>query len=281
MNENQPSVDTETFVISRTDEGFRVYSPAKPTTSYIVTGSVEAPACTCPDFEDHRGDLNFRCAHILAVLSQFKKQDNPPPETDRHEKEERAAIQIENGGTKKPAKTRNGCQMVIKRSVSPDGRIDSLSVEFALPVNSMETDTVTAKAAEALRLQSEIVKEFLSDRRNGNGKGNGKENASKPETDNAVLAQMLDIAGMPGKWGRRLFINVQVNGKTLKLFGKRNELSEAIVSAGFPDLAATVEEGKKLNLPCQVITKPSHDGKYLNVERVLPIQLPSRREEKS
>ncbi len=73
---------------------------------------------------------------------------------------------------------------------------------------------------------------------------------------------------MDSKWGRRLFINVQVNGKTLKLFGKRDELTAAVVAAGFTGVQ--IGEGITLNLPCRVTTKPSPDGKYTNIDKVLP-----------
>src|SRR5437667_2488466 len=45
--------ENEPLVIARTDEGFRVYSPTNRIRSYIVSGSVQAPSCTCPDFQYH------------------------------------------------------------------------------------------------------------------------------------------------------------------------------------------------------------------------------------
>lgn len=85
---------------------------------------------------------------------------------------------------------------------------------------------------------------------------------------------MLAIEGMNGKWGRRLYITVLANGQNLKLFGSKKELAEAITIAGFPNFATNVAEGVRLNLPCQVITRPSNDGRYLNIERVLRIEMP-------
>jgi hypothetical protein len=73
---------------------------------------------------------------------------------------------------------------------------------------------------------------------------------------------------MDGKWGRRLFINVEVNGKTLKIFGNHEQLAATVAAAGFAGVE--IEEGTDLNLPCRVTTKPSPDGKYTNVDRVLP-----------
>ncbi len=70
MNQTQKrnsNAADERLVISRTDDGFRVYSPADPTKSYAVGGGPDNPTCTCSDFQYHQGDPRFRCKHILAV----------------------------------------------------------------------------------------------------------------------------------------------------------------------------------------------------------------------
>src|SRR5947208_15819825 len=59
-------------------------------------------------------------------------------------------------------KSPNGStQMVIKRSISPDGRIDSLSVEFSMPVFDISNGEIKDKALNILQLQKEIVGSFL------------------------------------------------------------------------------------------------------------------------
>src|SRR2546422_3867490 len=60
----------ETFVIRKTEEGYRVYSPATPTTNYVVSVDEDAPTCTCPDFEHHKSDPDWQCKHILAVWNR-------------------------------------------------------------------------------------------------------------------------------------------------------------------------------------------------------------------
>ena len=273
LEKRQERATTETLVISRTEEGFRVYSPAYPTKSYIVSGSPEAPVCSCPDFEHHQGDGEWRCKHILAVLEHVAKPDSCVPQTESHRDEERGAIQEEAGA--KPKRKRlvpaaNGIpQMLIKRSVSPDGRIDSLSVEFSCPVEKIPVGEIRSKAEGILDLQSDVIESFLS--RNGRG---AKEEAPASPQNGAVPAKMLSIGGMDGKWGRRLFINVQANGQTLKLFGNRKQLGEALTTAGYPYLADHVNEGASFNLPCRIITKPSGDGRYTNIEKVLPVPMP-------
>lgn len=260
------------FVISQTEEGYRVYSPAYPTKSYIVRGSPEAPTCTCPDFEHHQGDPAWRCKHILAVLEHVAKPDSCAPPADSYEDEERGAIQGEGEAKRirKRAATAgpgNGIpQMLLKRSVSPDGRIDSLSVEFSCPVEQIPAEEIRTKAEGILDLQTEVIESFLS----RNGKSAEAPVPSSPQ-NGAIPAQMFSIGSMDGKWGWRLFINVQANGQVLKLFGNRKQLGEARTSAGYPYLAEHVNEGALLNLPCRVLTKPSGDGRYTNVERVLPV----------
>jgi hypothetical protein len=39
-------------------------------------------------------------------------------------------------------------------------------------------------------------------------------------------------------------------------------------------MAERIEEGVALRVPCRVITKPSPDGRYVNIERVLPVAVP-------
>lgn len=264
---------TETFVIAQIEDGFRVYAPSNPTRQYVVGGTPEAPTCTCPDFRFHARDGNWRCKHILAVLRETDAAEDPAPAADPVEAEERHAIQ-EEGRTRavpEPQGPGNGStQMILKRSVSPDGHIDSLSVEFACPVDHATARDIIAKAVNTLKLQGEIVGSFLGT--------NGKDKETKPGAPaipaGAVPADLMDVGGMNTRWGRRLFINVKVNGETLKLFGSKQQLEEAVTSAGFPDLKDRIDEGVTLAIPCRVTTKTSENGKYRNIDRVFPAGAP-------
>jgi hypothetical protein len=286
----------ETYVIAQTQEGFRVYAPTDPKRAYLVTGSAENPACTCPDFGLHAADPTWRCKHILAVLGQQQAGNGASTAPDPSEAEERRAIQEEGRAPRKrkaAGTNGNGASgtghMLVKRSVSPDGRIDSLSVEFSAPLDSLPDDAIRDRAQQLIALQSSIVGGFLNHREpppavrpapHTNGQPRQPPSAAPangspvvppvvpPAVPQAVPAQLVNVAGMDGKWGRRLFINVQVNGKTLKLFGKREELAAAVAAAGFSGVE--IKEGTDLNVPCRVTTKPSPDGKYTNVNRVLP-----------
>ena len=280
----------ETLVIAPTEGGFRVYNPANITHIYMVSGLPDLPKCNCADFENHKSDPDWRCKHILAVLNEFEKRQVPIVASPTPEPAEEKEVEAKPGEPvekKKTKATRNSqqSQLIIKRSVSPDGRIDSLSVEFSNPIDSETDNEIKERAAKALSLQSEIVHEFL----NQNGKRKVPSEAPKAPTaattqtsgttnsplqpakgaDGAVPAQLLNIAGMNTRSGWRLFINVQVNGTTLKLFGTKRELSDYVAAAGFTGIADRVEQGMTLNLPCRALTKPSPDGRYINVERVI------------
>jgi|SRR5579885_325982 len=261
---------TAPLVIVKVENGFKVYSPADPRKSCLVTGSSEDPACTCTEFQQNA----LTCRHIEAVRTTFG--GNGAQEEDRYAVEERLAIQHENGGAQERASSNQAAaptQMLVKRSVSPDGRIDSLSVEFSTPVDESAGTAVVNHAARLLGIQAAIVKGFLNGSRNGGG--TPAQSNQRNQENGAVLAEMVSIGGMDGKWGRRLFITLQAGSQSLRLYGNKTQLAEAIQNAGFPRMAERIEEGVALRVPCRVITKPSPDGKYLNIERVMPMQPPA------
>jgi hypothetical protein len=238
----------------------------------VVTGLPGDPRCTCPDFtyHDREHDPLWQCKHIQAVLKDAgvtapQRVNGTPVSTGDRGVTPPPAPPEKKGGN---GRNGNGAVMLLKRSVSPDGRIDSLSVEFSCPVGKCSVEDLKAKAETILALQGEIAGLFL--------KANGKEPSPPKGNGNgapdAVTGQLLGVASMNGKYGRRLFLNVLVNGQVLKLFGSEKQLSEAVKEAGFPSVADHLVDGFTLNLPCRVVTKPSPDGKYTNIERVLPAQ---------
>lgn len=271
------SKDSEApFVISRTDEGFRVYSPLQPAQSYTVSGNSEAPLCTCVDFQNHVGDLRWRCAHIEAVLRQLKKHPEPaqPPDQGSHGVPSEAP---RNGKRNGKTKGSADVQMMLKRSVSPDGRIDSLSVEFLCPVGKATDDEIKARAQTTMQLQDAIVREFLK----GNGKGPfppPQATAGHQEADSQpVSALLVSIGGMNGQYGRSLFITIQASGQTLRLFGGYKRLRAALADAGYGSYPGRIAEGTLLNLPCRVVTKPNGNGRYPAIAQVLPAEEPAQR----
>jgi hypothetical protein len=231
---------------------------------FFVTGTPDLPACTCPDFHSNGHDPAFRCTHIAAVLPLRD-------DTGGDDEEERRAIREEGrtpGAAPAEMPPSPTSQMLIKRSVSPDGRIDSLSVEFSCPVDGAPVRDIVERAAKILRLQGQIATQFLHPASPTNGEG------QEPDSDRAVPARLLSIGGMDGKWGRRLFIVVQLNGHTARIFGNPKQLSEHIKAAGFPELASQIVEGARLMVACRVVTRPGKDPRYVEIEQVLPAERP-------
>jgi hypothetical protein len=283
MTQAQYEVRNERFdqgalIASKTEEGFRVYSLENPSKVYLVREEAERWTCACPDFEAHQADTTWRCRHILAVAPWPNGEDatalgngyETEPPLPAEPPEEPPAPK------KRTRKHSNGSvQMMIKRSVSPDGRIDSVSVEFSMAVAESNRSEIKDKALQTLQLQKEIVGAFLT----LNGHPTTTSTAQNPQPSvpakpdgKPVFARLVDIGKVNGKWGERFCINVQVNGRWSRIFGSADQLAAHIAKAGYHIDPQNIEQGLKLNLACLVITKPSEDGKYLNVERVLPLQ---------
>src|SRR5258705_13372654 len=131
LEQRKARAANETLVIAPTEGGFRVYSPANITHIFMVSGIPDSPQCNCGEFEAKKSDPEWRCKHILAVLNQRDKHQasmpsSESPQTQESQSEPKTSERVE----KKKSKTSlNGqhAQMIIKRSVSPDGYIDSLS----------------------------------------------------------------------------------------------------------------------------------------------------------
>ena len=268
------------LVASKTEEGFRVYSLHNPSQIYLVRQEGERLTCTCQDFEAHKTDTTWRCKHIL-VIAPWQQKENPSAPQLSGEEQADASAPAETAGepplpkrkTRRANESVPPVQMLIKRSVSPDGRIDSVSVEFSMSVSDQTETEIKAKALKSLYLQREIVTSFL--KLNGhNVTATPTQNTPPPPSNNGnghpVFARMLDIGKMNGRWGERLFITFQVNDRHYRLFGSANQLATHITSAGYEIGPEAIANGLRLDLPCRVTTKPSDDGKYVNVDQVFP-----------
>jgi len=139
-------------------------------------------------------------------------------------------------------------------------------VEFSLSVGKLSVGDIKSLAQKSLALQSQIVDTFLT------RKGNGKDQApvENHETNGAVPAHITGVEAMPTKWGRRLYMTFQVNGEQVRLFGSLKRLGDALVLAGYSNVVRDLSEGLKVSLPCRVITQPTQDGRYQNIERIFP-----------
>src|SRR6266849_497246 len=156
--------ERDVFVITAAQEGWRVRSARNPSRFYQVSANGTELQCTCPDFQQHAPqDPTWRCKHVLAVQDHQAKTGAADPQAERELAEERAAVQAEGAPQAQPV---NGepaaAQMLIKRSISPDGRIDSVSIEFSFALAEATVGEIKARALKTLKLQTEIVKGFLN-----------------------------------------------------------------------------------------------------------------------
>lgn len=156
--------------------------------------------------------------------------------------------------------------IVMKRSVSPGGRINCLSIEITGGIDSSESDDIVATGTTMLRAQEALVDEFL---RSHQKPVNGSAGQAGPSYG-MVSAKMLYVGSFTSSNGQRLFIAFQAGNRGLKLFGTADELATAIADAGREIDASDIVKGMRLDLPCCVATKPSPDGRYTDIDQVFP-----------
>jgi hypothetical protein len=223
-----------------------------------------------PEFQN--GALGVQCRHIEAVLDRYGR-GNGDAEGDNYARQERLAIQNESRVAPDQGRQAGPAVMLLKRSVSPDGRIDSLSVEFTAEVDGMAANEVAERAARLLALQTAIVRGFLDSAKNSNGTGLKAENNNG--ANGAALAEMVGIGGTDGKWGRRLFIGFQANGQSLLAALWQPDPA----CRGNPKRRVRQDGGADRGRCGSAGAEPRHheaspDGRYVNIERMLPVQPP-------
>jgi len=303
---NRSPKSEASFLIAKTDIGYRVVTPFDPSKNYLVRIMNGRLTCNCPDFEAKKADSTYSCKHIAAVVEYDSKRCDASGENDQDAEPSIDPFDEETGEAwgesfheeqafEEPAEADAwlppenprpestvicpAAHMMIKRSLSPDGKIDSISIELDYDAELDRADEVKTRAVRALQLQTEIVREYFNSNYSPEppAKPNIAALAASPIAGiESQLALLRDIGSMNSKWGRRFYINVEVSGKILKLFGTEKQLSAYIAEAGVAVPRSQIIEGKVLNIPCRVITKPSSDGRYLNVEQVFEAERPKR-----
>lgn len=164
-------------------------------------------------------------------------------------------------------------RMLLRRSMSPDGFIDSVSVEIELGVEGLSVADIKTRGLKALMLESEIAQGYLGNlparsklplqTHAPNHRHNGAAGNGGP----GVPAKLLDI-GMTRN--NKYYINVKLGNRTAKLFGNAYQLVAKLAKAGQDLTPDAISEGLRLNFPCRALTKPSEDGRYLNVVDLFP-----------
>lgn len=276
------------MVVNREQDGFRVYAANNPRAAEYVGGTPEEPTCTCAEFRSEANEWGVRCAHIEAVYGPMEQQPAGPPHApDAHGKPPRAAA-TGNGQGQAPE---TPVQLVLKRSVSPDGRIDSLSVEVQQTVELGRHDDALRQATDTITLEDRIIGYFLqrsqpegngnaASGHSGNGharngyrpSGNGYSRPTAASGNGAapVPAELTHIGGMQTRYGWRWYINVRVNGQEVRLFGNKTQLANYLHDAGYQAQNFPIANDSQLRMPCRVVLGQKPDSKYLTVEQVLP-----------
>src|SRR5581483_1865933 len=180
------------LLVAKTDVGYRVVPPFDPSKNYVVRITSGRLICNCPDFEARKSDTTYSCKHIAAVVeydskrldAQNESEDVTGPSIDPFDEETGEAWgesfyedQVceeqtepepwsppENPGPESTV-IYPAAHMLIKRSLSPDGKIDSISIELDFPADPCRADELKARAIRALQLQTEIVRNYLESNR--------------------------------------------------------------------------------------------------------------------
>jgi predicted nucleic acid-binding Zn finger protein len=268
--------------LTRTTQGYQVKSGPK---TYEVIVENNKIICNCPDFQkQHTDDPNYSCKHIIAALADFEEQQNSALSTVPEKIDAVLSTTEKGNGASKvpiypplhavasPTIAPKQPHILIKRSLSADARIDSISVEIDFGLTIDDEEAVKLQALKALTLQDSIIKEFI-------GANQPKETLPEPPNvalptediaEEAVDAIMTKVGIAQSKWGTSFYINCELpEGKTAKLFGNQKHLSHQIAQAGFSFPAEKIVEGIVLNIPCKVTTVLN--GKFINIDKVFPV----------
>jgi hypothetical protein len=169
----------------------------------------------------------------------------------------------------------------IRRSVQTDGKA-AVQVEVQARVTNEEAqDRETASYAYQLleRLASQAAKNTAPSDNNAHREFDSPSAATatpiKPRRVTAaskaspVSAVITKIDRMKTRQGESLFLKVDVNGETVRVFGRPEELAERLEASGYDIPASEIEAGMELHLPCSVKVGQNNGG-YKTIEEFLP-----------
>ena len=280
----------EPFVILKQEEGFfLVYRPSDPRGAGTVSGTQDEPICTCDPFVDAE-DPSFICEHIEAVRPDLDPPPPPPAPPARSAPALRAVSPPSPAPGPAPSAAADTLPafMLLKRSVSPDGRIDSLSIEFTIPVGAMEPGDVSAKAEAGLALQDAVATSFLSKAaprsaapkadkptaRAARPKSASQAAAKKapapvPVPGNASHGVVRYVGTAKSPFGVNYTLSVEIGGERYRYFGSQKKVHGVLVSLGSTIEQEDVVDGLRLDLPCRATLVDTPSG-YTNVEAIFP-----------
>ena len=228
--------------------------------------------CTCPDFQVRIAQEGRICKHIAAAaITALAPQVQLPSAGDGN-------------GFVKPNGSQPGeaspLMFRIRRNVQTDGK-NGVQVEVQARVTNDEVqDRETASYAYDLlqRLSSLAAKGTAPSESNFARETASPSAAKKPPMKshttsategNPVPAVITKIDRMKTRQGESLFLKVDVDGETVRVFGRPEELAERLEASGYDIPASEIQAGLELNLPCLVVTGQGNSG-YKIIEEFLP-----------
>lgn len=161
-------------------------------------------------------------------------------------------------------------QMLVQRSLSPDGLINTVSVAINLVIDGLTTQEIKAKGMKALRLETEIAQGYLASLPPSAPASKAEPEINTNAVDEerfAAPARLLDISKAKND---TYFINVKVGGKKARLFGSARQLVTHLASIGQDLAPEAISEELQLDYACRAVTELGGDGRYLNVVKLLP-----------
>lgn len=242
-------IEEETLTVEPTLRGFRVSSQSQNDPEYQVVIQSNRFVCDCGHFDDATN-----CDHIRAVLQHLA--------VERQERLTKNQMP-ERSSDASPA------TMSLRRSISPDGKIDSLSIEFTSPVDHTSFADIVARALSMLKLQSVVTTEFLVSKKAGRTTENQNGHSSQVLVANA---RMLRIGEVATKRDRPLFLEFFLEDHGARLFGTPDELAQAVADAGYSYAPQDICDGLKLDVDCQVLVKPARNPLYTEILKILPCE---------
>jgi len=229
-------------------------------------------SCTCPDFQVRIAQEGRICKHIAAAaITALAPQ---------------AGVSLPANGNGSVRTNGNGSAETyplifrIRRNVQTDGKTGVQVEVQARVTNDEEQDSQTASYAYELleRLASHAAK-------NGASSENTARDFEPPSAATAtpikprrvtaasktspVPAVITKIDRMKTRQGESLFLKVDVNGETVRVFGRPEELAQRLEASGYDILASEIEAGMELHLPCSVKVGQNNGG-YKTIEEFLP-----------
>jgi SWIM zinc finger len=225
--------------------------------------------CTCPDFLV-RGQEGGICKHVAAaaITSLVPQVQSPSSTSESIKTHGNRTLQLS------PLIYR------IRRNVQLDGA-NGVQVEVQAPVTNDEAqDLELSSYAFGLlqRLASHIAKGTAPSEtnfaRSAPSSSAVTTTPTKSPTASAsevhpVSAVISKVDRMKTRQGESLFLNVDVAGETVRVFGRPEKLANHLKASGYDIPANQIQTGLELNLPCLVRTGNGTKG-YKTIEAFLP-----------